>query len=423
MRCPVCENQEWENIDHLRESKQGMAMCTNCGFVSYPQKYKSEDEIREHYRKEYRPAPSVKNLYTSERKIWYHEHFLRPMIEEWKKAGVKPLIGEVGSAFGLFLSWMKEQLECEVHGTEWTTTFRRVAAHEFGINLAEDFDFKRSYDLIVSYHVLEHQLDPDVWLKRYADALNANGMIYLSTPVWFREAVNFGTSGFDLSYYWHPDHINAWSEQHLEEIIRKAGLKIILKDTVVYGNTYILSKSQGEEIPPAKVFDRKKYLDIVARIQKCWQLIQSNETALAIEAYPNCPAAWINHYELNRAKLHGNELEVAKFMQAAVNACPNTTDTLMLVGDIHRRCESYEKAYQFFEKAEKSKPNNPTMLMAMSDSLRQQALRIKEEPRRTDLLKRSIELQKQIRAVSMEVAPQAISWIYHDFAQIPMEGE
>ena len=193
MRCPACNGTEWKNVDQYRVKPEGMSACQNCFFVSYPKKYKTEEEIKEYYRKEYRQPPTAANLFSGERKLYYHEVILKPLIEEWKAQGLtKPVVGEVGSAIGMFLNWMKIKMpEAEIHGTELTTSFRRVAFHEFGIQLNEEFDFTRRYDLVVSYHVLEHQLDPDIMLARYAHTLSERGVMYLSTPVWFREATNF----------------------------------------------------------------------------------------------------------------------------------------------------------------------------------------------------------------------------------------
>jgi SAM-dependent methyltransferase len=423
MRCIVCNGTVWENVDHVRVNKKGMCLCTGCGFISYPEKYKTEDEIKQHYRSSYRQAPTAHNLFTGERKLYYHEHFLRPLIEEWKKAGKKPVVGEIGSAMGMFLAWISAQLECShIHGTELTTTFRRVAHHEFGIKLDEDFDFSRKYDLIVSYHVLEHQLDADKWLSRYADALSESGVMYLGTPVWFREATNFGSAGFDLDYYWAEDHINCWSEAHLETIIRKAGLKILLKNDNVYGNTYLLSRKEGKEITP-HIHNAGRYKEIAEKIKECWKAIQLNETALALETYPNCPAAWINHYEMNRANFDKNKPELEKFMAKAHQSCPNTNDTIMLVGDIHRRYENFEKAYAFFKLAEQRKPNNPTCLLAMANAVREKAIRTKDPKVAGDLFRQSLELTQQVKGTSMEMVAQAQTWIFHDQARIPMEGE
>ena len=51
MRCIVCDSTDkWKNVDEFRLKPSGMCVCENCGFVSYPSRWKSEDEIKKHYR-------------------------------------------------------------------------------------------------------------------------------------------------------------------------------------------------------------------------------------------------------------------------------------------------------------------------------------------------------------------------------------
>lgn len=424
MRCIVCNGDKWTNVDQFRIKPSGMHQCDSCGFVSYPEKYKSYEEIRDYYRASYRQAPNISNLTSGERKLWYHERVLRPLIEEWKKAGLKPVVGEIGSAMGMFLKWMTEQIDCEVHGTEWTTSYRRVAYHEFGIKLDEEFDFSRKYDLIASYHVLEHQQDADEWLKKYLDCLSPNGVMYLSTPIWFRELANFGAQGFDIEYYWHPDHINAWSEEHLEHIIARAGASILFKNTDIYGNTYLLKAGPKEVTTTAtREWNNGKYRGDLEKIFTCWKLIQENKTAAAIEAWPNCITAWINHFELHRTQFNKDKPEMNRFLNQMVHACPNSSDAYTMAADVAARYEDYDGAYDLFSKAAVKKPNNPTLLMGMANARRQKALRTKDPKEKVSLLTESLEISRAIRASSIEMANQITTWIYHDEALLPMEGE
>jgi SAM-dependent methyltransferase len=420
MRCVVCDANDWENIDRVRLKPSGMHMCKSCGFVSYPSKYQSEEEIKAYYRKSYRAAPQASNLFTGERKLQYHVHFLSPLFEEWKKAGLdKPVVGEIGSAMGMFLNWVKQCFpEADVHGTELTETFRRVAFHEYGIRLEEEFDKTKKYDLIASYHVLEHQLDADIRLKEYAECLSDAGLFYLSVPIWFRDANNGAANGFDIEYYWAPDHINSWGEEHVEWIIAKAGLEIVGKNTDIYGNTYLLKKSEAIFEKPA--FDRKKYLETAQAIYDTWLLLQENKTAEAIARHKNCPAAWMNHYELNRAHFHKDQEGLKKFIKDAIESCPNTSDITTFIGDVLIRYERFDEAYDVLAESLKKKPNNPTILIAIANCYRQKAMREKNAETKARLFEKSIGILRFTLSVSTETVPQALSWIYHDEAQLPM---
>jgi 2-polyprenyl-3-methyl-5-hydroxy-6-metoxy-1,4-benzoquinol methylase len=397
-------------------------MCEHCGFFTYPDRVKSEEEILAYYRTNYRPGPQANNLFTGERKLQYHQHFLGPLFEEWKKAGKnEPVIGEVGAAYGLFLNWCKQAFpKATIHGTELTETYRRVAFHEFGLRLEEEFDYTKKYDLIASYHVLEHQANPDVMLKKYADCLKDDGIFYLSCPVWFRDANNGGTGGFDIEAYWAEDHINGWAEEHLEYIIARSGLEVVHKNDDVYGNTYILKKSNGKAVMQPK-FDANKYLEIASKMFKVWQCLQENDSATAIELWKNCPAAWVHHYEFNRNKFHNHQEELEKFLQQAIESCPNSHDALSLVGDIKVRYERYDEAIEYLNRSLKKKPGNPTTLMSIANCFRMKALKEKDNGKKVEYLKQSINILRYVMNISTECLPQAISWAYNDEALIPID--
>jgi SAM-dependent methyltransferase len=416
MRCPICDTEnKWTNIDHLRLKKQGLALCATCGFGSYPGKIKSEEEIKEYYRKEYRPGPQANNLFTGERKLQYHAMFLTPLFEEWKKAGLNaPVVGEIGGAMGMCLNWVKQQFpEADIHGTELTETFRRVAYHEYGIKLVEDFDTSKKYDLIISYHVLEHQAEPDKMLTQYLSCLNDNGVMYLSAPIWFREASNGAAGGFDIEYHWHPDHINCWGDEHLDHLISKAGGEIIMKNNAVYGNTYLIKKTSATNMVQPN-WSAKPYLDLAERFFKSWQFIQENKTELAIDQHKNCPAAWVNHYELNRQHFHKNRELFDNFFADANKSCTNSADIPMFHGDVLTRYERYDDALEAFRLALSRKPNNPTILMGISNCYRMKAEREKDQAKKDELLNRSINVLRLIMTTSTEMLPQAISWAYVD---------
>jgi SAM-dependent methyltransferase len=247
MRCPVCETNKWTNVDHLRIAAKGMHICDNCGFVSYPKAYKTEDEIKAHYETNYRQCPSVQNAFTGQKKLHIHSAFLTPLLKEWKDKGFKdPVIGEVGAAYGMFLNWIRGHFpEADISGTEYTRSYRRNAWWEYGIKLDVDFDLTKKYDLITSFKVAEHQLDIDLRLREYAQALKPEGFLYISVPLWFHRMTNFGAEGFDLEYYYDKNHINVWTRDHFEYLLSKAGLEIIRTDEWLYDSTYLCKRNDA----------------------------------------------------------------------------------------------------------------------------------------------------------------------------------
>lgn len=399
-------------------------MCKGCGFVSYPSKYKTKEQIKEYYRKEYRPGPQVNSLYTGERKLQYHAYFLKGLLESWKKSGKEnPVIGEVGSAYGLFLNWMRQQFpNADISGTELTESYRRVAYHEFGLRLTDELDKSKKYDMIASYHVLEHIIEPHKEAQEYYDLLKDDGVFYLSVPIWYREANNSAMPGFSVEIHWAPDHINSWAEEHLEHMLARVGFKIEYKNNNIYGNTYILKK----HLPNHALTHDFKPDQYLEKIKKLWALhnyLEEANTVAAIETWPNCPTAWIAHYEYNRANFHKNPDDLNKFMEKAKASCPNSADILIFIGDILTRYERYKEALDVFHEAMKRKPNNDNILMGISNCYRMMAHKSKDEAEKTKLLKESINILRFLMNVSTQSLPQAISWSYQDQAQLPIDPQ
>jgi tetratricopeptide (TPR) repeat protein len=149
--------------------------------------------------------------------------------------------------------------------------------------------------------------------------------------------------------------------------------------------------------------------------------LQENDSASAIETWKNCPAAWVHHYEFNRNNFHKNPEELEKFLQQAIESCPNSHDTLSLVADIKVRYERYDEAIEYLNRSLKKKPGNPTSLMSLANCFRMKAMKEKDNGKKTEYLKQSINILRFVMTISTESLPQAISWAYNDEAHIPID--
>jgi len=153
---------------------------------------------------------------------------LLKLLKKWKDEGKPKEVFEEGSAFGMVLNEIKTAVpNLNVSGSEWGQKFRRNAYHEYGIALGDKFDDSKKHDLIISYKVAEHMIDADKELRKYAENLTEEGLLYISVPAWFDKMTNFGVSGWSIEYYYHPDHINVWTKKLFETVLKKAGLEIV----------------------------------------------------------------------------------------------------------------------------------------------------------------------------------------------------
>lgn len=433
MRCVICDHDQWENVDQYRLAPKGMSICKYCGFVSYPDKYKSDEEIKAYYRKSYRNPPNYNNACTTQRKLHIHAAFLKELLDDLAKNNPKPVFCEIGAAYGVVLNWLRGQFpNGEFHGTELTLSYRRNAYHEYGLNLTEDFDKSKQYDLIISFKVAEHQLDVDKKLREYVECLKPNGKIYISVPTWFNRLCNFGSGGFDLEYYFHPDHINAWSRKLFKTLLKKVGLKIIKEDHWMYDDTFLCERDDSlmnESMEYENPDEVKKWLEAINKSAKSYM---ANEFDSAVKHWPDFPDAWMRRYELNRAKLHKDphgQLPVAfkniwdEFVKPAMDACPESTEIVRLAADICMRYDQFGEAIKWLNFGLDKRPNMAGFLTALSHCLRQIALREEDEKEKIRLITEARDCMRYVRDTDLQSKPEAISWIYQDNANIPTPFE
>ncbi len=433
MRCISCSTEDqWKNVDEFRIVPKGMSICTCCGLVSYPSLYKSEEEIKAHYRTDYRKIPKVGNLYTGLRKIHNHDAFLGKELKELAKKNPKPVIGEIGAAYGLFLNHLHTKYfpEGEFYGTELTTTYRRVAFHEFGLALTEDFDLSKKYDLIISYKVAEHQLDADKRLREYALALKEDGLLYISVPTWFDGLNNFGLPGFDLEYYYDTNHINVWTQKLFENILKKAGLEVIKFDDMLYDKTYLCKRNDAlmkQEHPGYEDVDH--ILRSLKSIKEAFVALQNGDTTAAITAYPNYPEAWTTHYERRRAEMHEHKQDVTlddilkEFYEPFKAACGDDYDTWRFVADIAMRYDNYELALEYWQKCISVRPGSASVLSPITHCYRRMA-EVAKDPKYAEALRqKSVEITRHWMGSDLESAPEAINWLYFDLSKLKLPSE
>lgn len=451
MRCVICDSTDkWENVDKYRMKPKakgkavGMAVCGGCGFVSYPEKWKSPEEIKEHYRKSYRPGPTSQNLFTGSRKIHYHNVFLHHIVEDWKARGVKPEIFEVGAAYGLVLAWLREKMEgkCNVRGSELTTSFRRVAHHELGIELNEDFDDSKKYDLIISYKVAEHQLDIDLELKTYAECLKDDGLLYISVPTWFDAMTCFGIQGFDLEYYYDPNHINVWTKAMFKYLLYKAGLCVLQEEHEIYDSTYICRRRRAEDaVPEFELEGPDNIKKVMGAIRAAYQDFVDGNYDRAIETFPNYPAAWVHRAEMQRALLFTQadgvpfnvkdpEQSAAcldqlskKLFEPALAACPGKIEILVMCMDFSMRAKQFDAAVAFGEKALKISPENPAVLHHMINCMRELAMRAKSAAEKEHYVRNGHEMAQHLKATSVQHFREATDLVYQFAAEMPLPSE
>lgn len=427
MRCVICDSDNWTNVDQYRLKPSGMAMCNTCSMVSYPSKWKTEEEIKAHYRKDYRSCPTSNNLFTGQRKLHFHNAFLTPLFDEWKKDGrEKPEICEIGAAYGMALAWVRDNYPgAIVSGTELTISYRRNAYHEYGIELTEDFDDSKKYDLIMSYKVAEHQLDIDKMLAKYRSCLKPNGLMYISVPCWFGSMTNFGLGGFDLEYYYDPNHINVWTRKLFESLLKKVGFEIVKEDHVIYDSTYLVKACEPKELDKEDFEDINVIKNKMDAIKLAYIAFTENRFEDALTLYPNFPSAHLGRVEMIRKQAFANGWDWIKenIIEKMFVECDDCAELWVSATDLAMRARQLDEAIKFAEGGLRAKPGNPISMGQLINIMREIAISSDTDTKKAHYFAQARQIARHFREVSLQNQNQAIDFIYLFNSQLPMPSE
>jgi tetratricopeptide (TPR) repeat protein len=387
-----------------------MAICNHCGFVTYPDRINDKNKLKDYYKEDYRRPPTVANFFTENRKLTYHNHFLKDVIESFKDK--KAVIGEVGCAMGTFLAWVKHTLpDSEVHGTEWTESFKRVAYWEHQLRLEDDLPVKE-YDMICTYKVAEHQIDVDKELLRYNEMLKTNGYLYISVPTWFNSMVNAGVAGFDLNYYYHTDHINVWTREHFKALLKKTGFKILKENYFIYGDTFLCIKDKPE---PIEVDLKPQVLESLDRIKKAFILASEHKYKEAIEVWNDYPLAWISNFEMTRKELHEEGWDaINDYIARALRNCPDSPDVVALSANTCMKYDKYEQAIAIWEDLIERRPAQEKYVFELADCYRV----LFRKDNKPEYMQKVNELMSFLRSTKPQHFNQATTLIYADHSNI-----
>lgn len=230
MVCVVCGADDYEglhpvNINMVSDGtilpgKLNKRQCSSCGLVSLQDIYSSEqlDELYSNGYKLYANRPGAESF--SQARI----DTLISIFNENVHREVTQSILEVGCGIGSFLEPMKEQYNAEYCiGLE--PAFDAIEkGREYSWNVVQgsigedtpEIITRQKYDLIYSFHVIEHVNDPVQWLESIKPLMNPDADLIVSCP----------NSELGSTELLRADHVHSFLPKHLVTLFSRAGLEV-----------------------------------------------------------------------------------------------------------------------------------------------------------------------------------------------------
>jgi 2-polyprenyl-3-methyl-5-hydroxy-6-metoxy-1,4-benzoquinol methylase len=144
---------------------------------------------------------------------------------------------DAGCGAGGFLRFAKSA-GWSVDGIDGSQTAVRFARemHDLDVKVADLEQYllsPRSFDVVCSFHVIEHLSNPLHLLKNISVALVAGGIAYLGTPLYTRGRIRRHQWLYRIGIANHPydfnlpDHISYFNERTLSQALSSVGLEVV----------------------------------------------------------------------------------------------------------------------------------------------------------------------------------------------------
>ncbi|MCX5888272.1 MAG: class I SAM-dependent methyltransferase, partial [Deltaproteobacteria bacterium] len=224
-RCKLCGNNESSLIQvGARHAQEAEIRCCNTCELVFLSPQPSQDELElyyaNRYREEYLEPPVAERHRNDLDEAYLRVQRLLPRLRPETR------LLEVGSGSGAFLYAVRPYVR-EVMGVEPDAASRSWLKQTLGLNMLEKIpqagSGQEAFDLVVSFHVLEHILDPVEVLGKLKKMLKPGGELIVEVPNVADALVGVYRVPSYRQFYYQTAHLYYFSKQTLALALEKAG--------------------------------------------------------------------------------------------------------------------------------------------------------------------------------------------------------
>jgi 2-polyprenyl-3-methyl-5-hydroxy-6-metoxy-1,4-benzoquinol methylase len=210
--CVVCGSLKIGPLDTYQNAH--LSKCGNCKMV-FSSRVPSGQELDNYYAN-YNRSRGVSELTLKK----YGD-----LLDQFESYRELNRLLDAGCGSGFFLDIAKQkgwQSEGTEIGTE-TVEFCRKKRHIVYEGSIENIKFGEEYDLIASFEVIEHLIDPISHLQRLYDILRPGGVLYVTTPNF--NAITRHLLKSEWTVITYPEHLSYFSAHTLDSALKRVGFK------------------------------------------------------------------------------------------------------------------------------------------------------------------------------------------------------
>ncbi len=257
--CQLCGESKLELLhDKGRGDKEvNNYVCANCGFVFVlprPSIKKHEEQYKEgKFSQEARGSakPEEKKFKHAEALAYKRFELLDTVLKDEAYSTEHKTFIEIGCGTGSFLRYMKGA-GWDVLGLEPDKVFADAGAERYNVPIEnmflEEIGLEKKFDMVATFHVIEHVEDVNVFLTKINAVLNDNAILFIECPTIDH------MYGPDKNFFFWDVHINTFSNKTLSGFLVKNGFEI-LNEAIFSGFVNIICRKKKSTVNYQKYFD------------------------------------------------------------------------------------------------------------------------------------------------------------------------
>jgi 2-polyprenyl-3-methyl-5-hydroxy-6-metoxy-1,4-benzoquinol methylase len=232
--CPVCSGSSLQPFSmlpwHPTYLHLAQARCTGCGLlVAQPQA--TEEELTAYYSSHYYEGHSLDSETHWRLNCRDYVRYELPLMERlWARSPPPPgaRVGEIGCGRGSLLTVLGER-GYRVRGAELSTSAVAFCRSK-GLDVIEGVDLgpDSSLDVVASFQVIEHVIDPRAFVRRLVSQVRPGGLVVISTENAWTSQATFGRAlslltGRIPTFRTSSEHTFVFQGKHLVRLLQEEG--------------------------------------------------------------------------------------------------------------------------------------------------------------------------------------------------------
>lgn len=233
--CPSCKSQNYNyfvgiNFDTTKLNEFYFMECKNCELLLLNKKYK-KTEIKSLYSNEYSGYSNLGFLTKIAQKfsMFLKNLKLKKYLNKYDKCieigpGMNPMVDQRIFSEIQFIDLPIDKFN--FHDNKKSFYVKTQDA-------SESLKSFNSVDCIIANQLIEHLIDPFIFIKQANKTLNENGILFLETPNY--KSFDFGVfakykcwGGFHT-----PKHVVIFSNESIQKILKENGFTILVSENII----------------------------------------------------------------------------------------------------------------------------------------------------------------------------------------------